>query len=102
MRRLWVVLLCLGLGFGVTVACSGAKDVCPSILNEEADNSRCCEALKFCCDNLSGTETEIKDAKTECDKFVNGTDVSCKSQYHSFISFGRCKPLEEVPATTQE
>ncbi len=96
MKRLWTVLLVLGIGLGLTMACGSNQDVCPSILDEESDNSRCCEALRFCCDNLSGNDEEIKEAKVECGKFVNGTDVSCKSQYHSFLSFGRCKPLEEA------
>lgn len=96
MRRLMIVMASLGLVvFAVIGGCSDPKDVCPSILAEDADNRRCCEALRFCCDHLSGTEAEIKTAKEECDKFVNGTDLSCKSQYHSFLSFGQCKPLTE-------
>lgn len=99
MRRRLLIVWCLGCWFVSMGACSSPQNACPSLLEENADNSRCCEALRFCCDHLSGTETEIKAAKEECNKFVNGTDLSCKSQYYSFLSFGQCKPLTVSPGT---
>lgn len=107
MKRFLTSAFAICFGLWIAIGCSGPVDVCPSPLKEGADNSRCCEALKFCCNqfvNKADAEKtqQERDQSVECKKFVNGTEPSCQALYASLVTLPVCKPLQEPSGSETE
>ncbi len=101
MKRFVTGIVSLASCLLLALACNGPVDVCPGPApNKTIDTTRCCEALKHCCNQFINkleekkTEEE-KTQTTECKQFMNGTAPSCQSLYVSLISLPVCKPLTE-------